>query len=355
MQEQEGLNPRIPPSENPPKEHQQLLAEIARAKESADHALREAGGARFDTEQCLTQLQTHRRSFRTLWGAVVALGLVLAGITWYGYSEGQKYNHWLTRLPGMDSSLHAVSQRLQTAEEQLQSRAQEWASLLPRVADVEKKVSSNLRLAQDYARTQANEVHRQFVRELDNHTEWIQARLLQVESNQESERAQVGQLQQEIADARRETAQQIAQVRREVRSSFDILNLQAALDRRVLTDLAGQIEQRRVDFELVKDQRRELVPGVSLTVNRTDVRYQRVKGWLQLVPDGRTLWVRDQGILQPLFFFKQEDSRPYEVVFTRVTPDSVIGYVLVPGGSRPDSNVAASGDPELAASALPTQ
>ena len=49
-----------------------------------------------------------------------------------------------------------------------------------------------------------------------------------------------------------------------------------------------------------------------------------------MIPDGRILWIRGQGIQQPVRFYSHKDERPYELVFTRVSKDSAVGYLLMP-------------------------
>ena len=53
-----------------------------------------------------------------------------------------------------------------------------------------------------------------------------------------------------------------------------------------------------------------------------------------MIADGRILWIRGQGIQQPVRFYSHQDERPYEVVFTRVSKDSAVGYVLMPAGTE---------------------
>ena len=61
-----------------------------------------------------------------------------------------------------------------------------------------------------------------------------------------------------------------------------------------------------------------------------------MNGYIWLMPDRRTLWVRSQGLQKPLVFYSQTDERPRELIVTRVTKNSIIGYVLVP----PDKQIA---------------
>jgi hypothetical protein len=62
---------------------------------------------------------------------------------------------------------------------------------------------------------------------------------------------------------------------------------------------------------------------------------QRFDGWVWLMPDRRTIWIHSRGLQQPLVFYNQGDDRPRELVVTRVTRYSVVGYVLEPKENGP--------------------
>ncbi|MGA2723258.1 MAG: hypothetical protein ABSG79_12705 [Bryobacteraceae bacterium] len=48
------------------------------------------------------------------------------------------------------------------------------------------------------------------------------------------------------------------------------------------------------------------------------------------MPDRRTIWIHGRGLQQPLVFYSRGDDRPREVVVTRVTKYTVVGYLLEP-------------------------
>ena len=306
-------------------------------------------------------MQGHRRSSRALWGAVAVLVIALGGVTWYGYSTAEEHTRQFAKFPAIEESIQALGQRFNAAEDKFQAWASDWKGLGDRLGKLEKRVTSDFQLAKNYAKEQANEVHRQMVAELDNRTEWLQARLSRVESNEDAQRARMARLQEEIAQTRQEMnqqiAEQIAEIRRDTGRDLDNLYQRSAGTRSDLDAMARKLDRRRVGFELAKSASRELVPGISMTLNDTDVSYQRVGGWVQLVPDGRTLWVSARGIQEPIIFYKQEDSRPYEMVFTRITKDGAIGYLVIPGGQPVAGSASGSpvGEAELAASTVPTR
>jgi hypothetical protein len=154
--------------------------------------------------------------------------------------------------------------------------------------------------------------------------------LSRLESGQQAEQARLEQLRDKIDGLRRETGEQIAETRQD--SSRDLGNVshEMASTKRNLDELTRRLDHKRVDFAAAQNQTRPLVPGISLKVTHTDPSRQNVDGLLQLAPEGHTFWVRGQDINQPLVFFTERDQSPYELVFTRVTRDSVAGYVLAP-------------------------
>ena len=88
---------------------------------------------------------------------------------------------------------------------------------------------------------------------------------------------------------------------------------------------------RRVDFEVDKGRNVELAPGISLEISGTDVAYRRVSGWMWVLPDRRTIWLRGQGAQEPVVFYSTADGKKRELVITSVTEKSAVGYLLLPG------------------------
>jgi hypothetical protein len=135
---------------------------------------------------------------------------------------------------------------------------------------------------------------------------------------------------------------------------MDGIHQSVASTRGDLDALAWRSASQRVDFEVSGSQATEAIPGITVTLKNTSVPYQRVEeGWVHVVPDGRILWIRSQGIQQPVVFYAQNDSRPYQLVFTRITRDGAVGYLVHPGGP-PEINRASGplpGEAELSASA----
>jgi sortase A len=96
-----------------------------------------------------------------------------------------------------------------------------------------------------------------------------------------------------------------------------------------------QTEQRkrgpkRVSFNIPVHHSRELAPGISVGITDADVDAGRVYGWMWLMPDRRTMWLRDQPVQDPLIFYSGPKGSRHELTITNVSANSVSGYLLLP-------------------------
>lgn len=84
----------------------------------------------------------------------------------------------------------------------------------------------------------------------------------------------------------------------------------------------------RVAFQVSEGRSRRLAPGISFGLSRTDPARGRANGWMWLMPDHRTIWLRNQAAHQPLVFYSYKDGKRRELVLTNVTRNGVTGYLL---------------------------
>jgi sortase A len=89
----------------------------------------------------------------------------------------------------------------------------------------------------------------------------------------------------------------------------------------------GNSRLQKLRFELYKSHSRELAPGISMGLTGTNVEARRANGWMWVMPDRRTIWLRDQSAHEPVVFYR--DGRRRELVITNVAPNSVSGYLIV--------------------------
>lgn len=328
----------------------EMAGEIARMRETVEQTKSEAQRTRLEVERQQSDFESQRRKTRALWVFIMLLAAALIGMSWYSLPLLQEQSTLLAQLPSMQDTLTAIGKRMDSAEGKLLAWASDRDKLGAQMAQLEKRVNSNLRIARKQAQEVAAQIGQRVQAELDKRTEVIQARLGRLESTQDSDRARVAQLQEDIVRVREEMVQQASQLRQDTQRGLGDLDQRMAWSKRELEALGSRLDRQRIDFEVRKNQALELAPGISLTVTGTNVSYQRITGWLRLVPEGRTLWVRGQGIQQPVLFYTQKDDRVHELVFTRVTKNDVLGYFLVPRRAGITASAPAAEDAELSTS-----
>ena len=123
---------------------------------------------------------------------------------------------------------------------------------------------------------------------------------------------------------------QIEQAQRSTQNEVSELQNRMISNQNRVDARSYEVDRRRIDFEVSKDRSDEVVPGIYLTLNRTDVGRQQVDGWLQIASDGRSLWLSGAGAQHRIAFSSRGDERVGQLVFTRIGDRSVAGYVLVP-------------------------
>lgn len=90
----------------------------------------------------------------------------------------------------------------------------------------------------------------------------------------------------------------------------------------------------RISFQVMENHSRELTPGILLGITRTDSVNGRVNGWMWVTASRRTIWLRSQPTHQPMAFYGYRDGKRRELVITKVTDDSVTGYLLLPDSAN---------------------
>src|SRR5207244_796915 len=85
---------------------------------------------------------------------------------------------------------------------------------------------------------------------------------------------------------------------------------------------------RRVSFELRKGASRQLSPGISFGLTATDPYSHEISGWMWVMPDRRTIWLKAQGTHNPVVFYSRADGRRRELRITHVAANSAAGYLV---------------------------
>ena len=279
---------------------------------------------------------------KRFWVALALLVAALGGAVGYGTHLLQRGHIPLSQVPEMLQSVVALKGRMDAVEASLRTWSINWNGLRDRVAKLERTTNANLRLARKHSEQLTAQLEERLQKRIDQRAYLEDKRLSRLETAQQSEHAQLVQLQRDLARAQQETAE----VRQETGREMAGVHQQIATDEREASAVAQKLAQPqldRVDFEVVRDRTYELARGISLHITGTDARYQRYKGWVSLAPEGRTLWVYGQGIDQPLVFYRPQDGERCELVVTRVARASATGYFSLPAdqGQNAKSPVAA--------------
>ncbi len=267
-----------------------------------------------------------RRKSAGIWVAVATLAIALAFVAGYGYSVLSDQDSLLSQIPGMTSSLPAINEHLSS----LEKRLDEWRNSQQALASHVGQMDAGWKLALGTAKQQTAaliaETQINLRREMVAQTQAISAQLLQVESNERTYQARLMHVEAQLAEAR----EQVSTLRRDYSQEVAALQSQQAEAQREIATLNSALATRQVAFEVQKDQPQEIVPGMSLHLTNTDVRFQRFDGWIEPSPNGEKLWVRGQGIEQPFVFYPNQQDEAYELVVTSVSDKGASGFLLVP-------------------------
>lgn len=91
---------------------------------------------------------------------------------------------------------------------------------------------------------------------------------------------------------------------------------------------------RKVSFRVSTSHSQELASEILFGVTRTDATHRCVDGWMWVINRRRTIWLRRQRAEEPVVFYGYQDGKKRELMITRVTADSVAGYLLLPEPAR---------------------
>jgi chaperonin cofactor prefoldin len=243
----------------------------------------------------------------------------------------------------------AAGRRISAAEDAVRSWTSEREAWAKRLNKVEARVDGTLRAARKDAEEIAARTEQRVQAQLDERTTNLQAKVDRIQSAEQSVDARLSSMQGQLSQMQAANEQEVERLREEVRQAREAGNATlAGLDRQIarvdqrsdesrsdLESLHRRVDRERIGFEVAVNRDRELAPGVNLDVSHTDISHQRFDGWVSLMPDRRTIWIHGRGLQQPLVFYNQGDDRPRELVVTRVTKYSVVGYVVEPKENAP--------------------
>jgi predicted site-specific integrase-resolvase len=275
----------------------------------------------------------HRHPTRALWWALVVLTLALVGELAYSYRVLRKGNISISQIPDMLQSVTKLAGQMTAMEAELPDLETKWNGLADHIVRLDRKVDSTLRTTRRQTQELVAQAEGRLREEMDRQAKVVDARLSQVELNQKEDQTRLAQLndqlQREVVNLRSELATGQGGTTRDLASLHQEVNQNEG----ALNTLAHQLRRQRVSFEIVQNSPTEITPGVSLTVLKTNTSYQRFRGYVSLTTEGRTLWLENLGAHEAVDFYPHETGHPYSLIITRVNPNGVVGYLLLPAGA----------------------
>ena len=281
-----------------------------------------------------------RRRHRVLSALFVVLVLILGAAGWYAYPILKRNISSVAQLAGTQQSLDKINGNLQ----QQQSTLSEWSNDRQEIRDEVTRLGQGMQsrfeaMRKETGRAAENLFHTaqaQFERQL----EAVRSRITALESSRAADQARIATLQEQLGQVRSELSEQTSQLNavrsqmesRDAATETRLVSLQdsAQRNRQRVDAIDNRLAMNRIDFEVAKGHSRELAPGISLGITGTDVAFRRVTGWMWVLPDRRTVWLRQQGAQEPVEFYSYTDGKKRELVITNVAKGAVAGYLLIP-------------------------
>jgi hypothetical protein len=288
--------------------------------------------------------QARRKGHPFLTAALVLLAIGLAGFAWYAYPILGRHDALLSQTQLQIPTIQRYVMSLDDDAKAMDARIRDWSSRQEDLRSQLTKVRGDLMARVESAKKQASDssiamierVRGEFGTQIDG----VKTEMAREEASSAGDREQISRLQQELAQVRGQVNQQgqeLASVQGRVEQNaassqqeFAAVKNTQQQDRHDFDTYSDKFAVKRVDFEVTKNHGSEVAPGIVLEVNSTDISYQRVSGSVLVNPDGRTIWLRQLKVQEPVFLSSFADGRTRELVITRVSKNGAVGYALVP-------------------------
>jgi DNA repair exonuclease SbcCD ATPase subunit len=236
----------------------------------------------------------------------------------------------VAQIPDLLDSVKILKGRMGYIEDRLRSFATSQGQLSAQLGALDGRVNSNLQEAHRETEQQIAQVEGRVSKELDQKNRVLDSRLTHVEQNQTDDRAQLAQLNQQLEQQVAALKSQLAKTQEGTRHGLETLDAQLGQNQQGLQDLGQKLHREKVTFEVPTKAHTEIVPGISLTILKTNTSRQRFQGYVSLAAEGRTLWLDNLGIEESLDLFPRGALHPYSLVITHIDSGSVAGYLLLP-------------------------
>jgi hypothetical protein len=299
----------------------------------------EMGRMKMSLEKTESDVRLHGRRTKTLSAVAVLLLACIVGIAWLGSPLVTEYGGLRNRLPVAQAALNSMDGRLKATEGKLNTLEKDRPVVADRIAKLETSSAAGIRRARSESFALVEGVKTEMNRNRDalsSKVDGLESTQLEAHDEVAGLKSDLTGVRQELAEAREAESVQgnriaeVDHVQNSIQGHVARLELQMTNGQDRMDALSSEVDRRRIDFEVTKDKADRIADDVILTVSKTDVGKQQVGGWLQIVSDGRFVFLREAGAQHPIAFASTRDDRAYQLVFTKVASNGVVGYLLVP-------------------------
>lgn len=268
-----------------------------------------------------------------LWGALLALALALAALAGYDYWFLHKTGFSIATLPNLVHSVSALSSRMDAVETQVKDWATERQALLGEMTGINQHIRAELGGMRVETRHLIASAETHMGQQLDQRTRPLESRLNGVEARQQNDHARLAQLATAVGTLRQHL-EAVQHQQAQTTQQFRGLEREQSQTGSAVDGLTDQLQRTRVNFEAGKGRDTEIAPGISLYLSKTNVLHQRYSGWIRDAHTHQTLWIKNQGVQQPVIFYSAGGQRALEMIVTRVGKGLAPGYLLLPKSAR---------------------
>jgi hypothetical protein len=268
----------------------------------------------------------HKRRSAGVWAGLATLTVVLGVVVVYGYTVLKQEDIQVEQIPGLTKSIPAIGQHLASVERRLADARVDERKLASQVQTID----ATTKAALDQTRLQTGQlaahVQATLLKNLNQQTAGFQAQVSRLVSERNADLLRLGQVEEELAQARSELETTRADYTRQVAS----LREELGEEHGELVSLSNSLPTRQVPFKIQKNQVAAIIPGVSFQLTKIDVRRQRFSGWIESAPGSQKICIQSQGVRSPVEFYPGEHGKPFAMVVTSVDQKGAVGYFLTP-------------------------
>ena len=273
-------------------------------------------------------------------GLVIVVLVAMGGLGWYGYEFFKTHGSPLDKIRGIQATVGALDNQMKNAEAKFAELTANHDDLRQRMDKLGQDFQAGLASARKQTNQASEALWLRVQNQLDAELGGIRAKVANLEAVQNDDQTRIADLRQELSRVQAQLNQEseaLAAARRQLdqaetaaNEQFTSLRESERSDRSDVDRITNDMAVERVGFEATKGHIRELAPGISLQLTRTDLAYQRVNGSMWFGPDHRTIWLRGQSVQEPVVFYGLSDGKKRELVITHVARNSVVGYLILP-------------------------